>query len=84
MPWRSVAVELGQPAAGAAHVQEHDAILEAVEDDVAAVIGNRGPHARIEQLLDGLDGILVFRGRSPRRRRLRRRARLPSTGAPDM
>ena len=54
--------------AGAAHVQEHDAVLEAVEDDVAAVVGHRRPHARVEQLLDGLDGILVLGDRTRRAR----------------
>src|SRR5581483_11245131 len=46
---------------GAAHVQEDHAVLEAAEHDVAAVVGDRRPHARVEQLLDGLDRVLVLR-----------------------
>src|SRR5262252_7029114 len=46
--------------AGAAHMQEHHAILVAVEDDVAAIVGDSGPHAGVEQLFDGFDRVLVF------------------------
>src|SRR5262249_12395647 len=35
----------GATSAGAAHMQEHDAILVAVKHDIAAVIGNGGTHA---------------------------------------
>src|SRR5581483_3614123 len=46
--------------AGPAHVEEHDAVLVAAEGDVAAVGGDRRPHARLDQLLDRADGFLVL------------------------
>ena len=71
--------------AGALHRQEYDAVLEAAEGDVAAVIGDRRPHARLDQFLDGLDGLGVggvekfaFVGGAGRRSPSLR------SGAPDM
>src|SRR5581483_3840198 len=46
--------------AGAAHMEIDDALAIALEGDVAAVLGDRRAHARLEQLLDGLDRLLVF------------------------
>src|SRR5262249_17630904 len=46
---------------GAPTVPEHHPILEAVEDDVAAVVGDGRPHARIQELLDGLHRACVRR-----------------------
>src|SRR3569832_854566 len=43
--------------AGAFHVEIDDAILEAAEGDVAAVIGDRRPHAGLDQILDHVDGL---------------------------
>src|SRR5512143_3810297 len=51
----------GTPGAGAAHVKIDDALAIALEGDVAAVLGDGRPHARLEQLLDGLDRLLVLR-----------------------
>ena len=45
--------------AGALHVEEHGALLEALEGDVAAVHRHRGPDAGRDQLLDDLDGLGV-------------------------
>ncbi len=61
MPWRKVAVELGQPEQAPAHVQVDDTLAEARERDVAAVLRHRGPHARLEQLLDCRHDLSVFR-----------------------
>src|SRR5262249_17846602 len=47
--------------AGAAHMQEHDAVSIALEGDIAAVLGDRWAHPRLEQLLDRVDGVSVFR-----------------------
>src|SRR5581483_6945935 len=47
--------------AGALHVQIDDAVLEAAEGDVAAVIGDRGPYPRFDQILDGGDGLGIGR-----------------------
>ena len=41
-------------------MQEHDAVAIALEGDVAAVLGHRRAHPRLEQLLDGLDRLLVL------------------------
>src|SRR5208282_1490986 len=38
------------------HVEIDDAVLEAPEGDIAAVIGHCRPHPRLDQLLDGGDG----------------------------
>src|SRR5438132_975792 len=48
--------------AGALHVEIDDTVLEAAEGDVAAVIGNRRPHPRFDQLFDDSNrfGILLF------------------------
>ena len=43
--------------AGAAHVEEHDAVAKALEGDVAAVLGDGRAHARLDQFLDGGDGL---------------------------
>src|SRR5262245_7230837 len=43
--------------AGALHVEIDDAVLEAAEGDVAAVIGDRRPHPGLDQLLDGGDRL---------------------------
>src|SRR5690606_29495805 len=51
----------GAARAGALHVQEDGAVLEAAEGYVAAVLGHRRAHARVEQLLDGDDDLLVGR-----------------------
>ena len=83
MPWRSVAVELGQPAQAPRMCREHDAVLEAVEGDVAAVVGDGRAHARVQQLLDGLRRYPRPWDRSARRRP-RRRSRRRRPGAPDM
>ena len=64
MPFFRVMVELGQPGAGAAHVQVDDAALEALEDDVAAVLRHRRPDAGVDQLLDPAHG-LVLPSRAP-------------------
>src|SRR5207302_7828201 len=39
--------------AGALHVEINDAVLEAAEGDVAAIIGDSGAHPRLDQVLDG-------------------------------
>ena len=66
-------------------MQEHDAVAIALEGDVAAILGHGGAHARLEQLLDGVDGLgvgwlekLALPRRSPIPARL-----LAATGAPD-
>ena len=41
-------------------MQIHHAILERVEDDVAAILGNRGTDAGFQQLLDLRDDLVVF------------------------
>ena len=41
------------------HRQEHRALLEAAIDDVAAVVGDRGADARVDQVLDLLDDVGV-------------------------
>src|SRR5262249_26958470 len=46
--------------AGAAHMQEHDAVTVALEGDVAAVLGDRRAHPRLGQLLDGPDRLLIL------------------------
>ena len=46
--------------AGAAHMQVNDPVPEPVEGDIAAVIRDRRTHARIQELLDGADRILVL------------------------
>src|SRR4029077_10144015 len=43
--------------AGALHVQIDDTVLETLERDVAAVIGDGRPYARLDQLLDRGDGL---------------------------
>ena len=45
--------------AGALHGEKDDAVLEAAEGDVAAVIGDRRTHARLDQFLDGGDRLGV-------------------------
>ena len=60
MPWRSVAVELGQPEQAPRICKIDDAVAIALEGDVAAVLGDGRAHARLEQLLDGLDRLLVL------------------------
>src|SRR5262245_39342389 len=45
--------------ARAFHVQEDDAVVIALEGDVAAILGHGRTHARLEQLLDGADDLLV-------------------------
>ncbi len=42
-------------------MQVDDAVAEARECDVAAVLRHRGPHARLEQLLDRRYDLCVFR-----------------------
>ena len=42
MPWRSVAVELGQPEQAPRMCRIDDAVAEAVEGDVAAVLATAG------------------------------------------
>ena len=59
MPWRKRGGRRRAAGAGALHVQIDDAVLEALERDVAAVVGDRRPHARLDQLLDGGDGLGV-------------------------
>ena len=41
-------------------MQIHDAVLEALEDDVAAILGNRRADAGIEQFLDLGDDLVVI------------------------
>ena len=60
MPWRSVAVELGQPEQAPRICKIDHAVAIALEGDVAAVLGHGRAHARLEQLLDGLDRLLVL------------------------
>jgi hypothetical protein len=43
-------------------MQEHDAVAVALEGDVAAILGDGGTHPSLQQLLNGLDGLGVFRG----------------------
>src|SRR4051812_26141842 len=43
----------GATGAGAAHVQENNAVAEAAEGDVAAVLGDGRTDPGLEQLLDG-------------------------------
>ena len=45
--------------AGALHVEIDDAVPEAAEGDVAAVIGDRGAHPGFDQVLDGRDRLGV-------------------------
>src|ERR1700682_4522136 len=45
--------------AGTLHVEIDDAVLEAAESDVAAVIGDRRAHPCFDQILDHLDGFGV-------------------------
>ena len=45
--------------AGALHVEIDDAVPEAAEGDVAAVIGDRGAHPGFDQVLDGGDRLGV-------------------------
>ena len=52
MPFRKVTVDDGHPRARTLHVHVDDAILEAAEGDVAAVIGDSRPHPRLDQILD--------------------------------
>ena len=53
----------GARAAGTstAHVQIDDAVAEALEGDVAAVLGNLRTNARFDQFLDGRNGFGIFR-----------------------
>ena len=46
--------------AGALHVEEDGAFLEALEGDVAAIHGHGRAHAGGEQFLDHFDGLAVF------------------------
>ena len=46
--------------ASAAHVKINDAVAETRERDVATILSDRRPHARLEQLLDRRDRRLVF------------------------
>src|SRR5579863_6529856 len=50
-------------AAGACalHAEKNDAVLETLERDVAAVIGDGGPHASFNQVLDGRNGLGISR-----------------------
>ena len=41
-------------------MQKHHAFLVALEGDVAAVAGHRRAHARLDQILDGGDGLGVL------------------------
>ena len=41
-------------------MQINDAVAIALEGDIAAVLGHGRAHARLEQLLDGLDGLFVL------------------------
>ena len=52
-------------------MQIHHAILEGVEDDVAAILGNRRTDAGIQQLLDLRDDLVVLA--SPRQQMRYRR-----------
>ena len=45
--------------AGALHVQIDDAVLEALEGNIATIAGDRRPHPRLDQLLDRGDGFGV-------------------------
>ena len=84
MPWRSVAVELGQPEQAPRMCRYTTPSRIALEGDVAAVLGHGRADAGLEQLLDGLDRLLVL-GREElvllARRRLPRARR--STAAPE-
>ena len=81
MPCLSVAVEEGQPEQAPFIVEIDDPVAEALEDDVAAVAGDRGADPRLDQLLDRLDrlgvlGVEEFVAPTPRRPPVR-------TGAPE-
>src|SRR6516164_10682418 len=45
--------------ASALHVEINDAVLETLERDIAAVVGDRRPHPGLEQFLDRRDGLGV-------------------------
>ena len=83
MPCRSVAVEDGQPEQAPFICQIDDAVLEAAERDVAAVLGDRRAHPRLDQLLDGGDGLGVL-GLEELRRLGPAPFRSRTSGAPDM
>ena len=59
MPCFSVAVEGRAARARALHVEIDDAFLVAAEGDVAAVVGDGRPHARLDQVLDGRNRLGV-------------------------
>ena len=60
MPCLSVAVEDGQPEQAPFIVEIDDPVAEALEDDVAAVAGDRRADPRLDQLLDRLDRLGVL------------------------
>src|SRR5258707_174363 len=47
--------------AGTLHVEIDNAVLEAAESDVAAVVSDGRPHSRLDQLFDGGNGFGIFR-----------------------
>ena len=80
MPFLSVIVELGQPAQGP-HMQIDDAALKAAEDDVAAVLGDRGSHPGLDELADLADQSVVPGSGAPASSATR--ASASTTGSPD-
>src|SRR5262245_37397928 len=46
--------------ASAAHMQKDNAVAEALEGDIAAILRNGGTHASLEQLFDGGDDLGVL------------------------
>ena len=44
---------------GTFHIEINNAVLEAAKGNVAAVIGDRRPHPRLDQILDLLGELLV-------------------------
>src|SRR6056297_3784701 len=50
------------PGAGALHVQIHNTAIEAVEGDVAAILGHSRTHAAVQKLLDLAHDFAIFAG----------------------
>ena len=80
MPWRSVAVEDGQPEQAPFIVEIDDPVAEALEDDVATVAGDRRADPRLDQLLDRLDRLGIV---GVEEFLFRRRGAPERTGAPE-
>ena len=70
--------------AGALHVEIDNAFLVATECNVAAVAGDRRPDARLDQVLDGCDGLGILGVEELVRCRVGRLASSATSGAPDI